>query len=213
MKNLFAFLVPIAIPLSTPIHWEILSFRNIPTNQVGFSQQGLLIKVDKSASPLIYKLPKTEKLIQVEVEGKVVSGELKLKNNKDQGLKFDDDFVFRLGLVAEGNKKLSWLERQAVPKWIQRLHEIAPKDKGIDAIYFYEVAQDSSLVGRKRHHPLSDLMKEEIVVSLQTDGMFRFTKILDAALPVTGLWISTDGDDSKSTYQVLITKINLYKQP
>ncbi|MBY0386147.1 hypothetical protein K2X05_13390 [bacterium] len=178
-----------------------------------FSEKGLLIKIDKSASPLIYKLPQTEKIIQVEVEGKIVSGELKLKNNSQQGIKSDDDFIFRLGLVAEGSKKLNWLQRKASPAWIQRLHEIAPKDKGIDAIYFLEVAQDKSLISRKRSHPLSDLMKEEIVTSLELDGSFRFTKTLDAALPVAGLWISSDGDDSKSKYQVLITKINLYKQP
>lgn len=211
MKALFAALL--SIPLSTSTNWEVLTFRNIPSNKVEFTKLGLNISVDKSASPLIYKLPKSEPIFQIEVEGRIVSGSLKLANPKEQGIKANDDFVLRLGLVAEGTKKLNWVQRTAAPAWIKRLHEVAPKGKGIDAIYFYEVSQDPSLIGNKRTHPLSDLMKEEVVATVGSDGKFQFTKTLDAPLPVLGLWISSDGDDSKSTYQVLITSINLYRRP
>ncbi len=210
MKALFAVLI--SIPLFSANNWEVLTFRNIKPNQVEFTKQGLQLSIDGSASPLIYKLPQTESAFKIAVEGRLVSGKLNLPNPKIQGLKKSDDFIMRLGLVVEGRKKLSWVQKVAAPGWIKRLHSIAPGGKGIDAIYFYEVAQDASLVGTRRTHPLSELMKEEVVAHLKDDGTFQFTKTLDTPLPVLGLWISCDGDDTGSKYQVLISNIELRRR-
>jgi hypothetical protein len=211
LKAIFANIL--AIPLSTSLNWEVLSYRSIPANQIEFTKPGLQINVDKSASPLIYKFSQTEPIFQIEVEGRVSSGTLNLIDPKQQGLKKNDDFVLRLGLVTEGSKKLNWAQKLAAPAWIKRLHDVAPKGKGIHSIHFLEVSQTAELVGTKRTHYLSDLMTEEIVTSLNSDGSFRFTKTMSSPLPVLGLWLSTDGDDSGSKFQVVISRIDLFKRP
>lgn len=211
MKAIFAVLI--SIPLITPTNWEVLTYRNIKPNGVEFTKQGLKLSIDESASPVIYKLPQTEKIYEVFVEGRILSGQLRLQNPKDQGLSQSDDFILRMGLVVEGSKKLSWVQRVAAPAWIKRLHSVAPSGKGIDGIYFYEIAQEASLIGTRRTHPLSDLMKEEIVTSVKADGSFSFTKTLDTPLSVLGIWISSDGDDTKSKYDVLISNIELRRRP
>lgn len=70
---------------------------------------------------------------------------------------------------------------------------------------------DQSQIGRRRQHPLSDLISEEVVVTLRSDGRLDFAHSLDRPLETLAIWLSSDGDDTGSTFTVLIEEIELRK--
>jgi len=53
---------PILIPLTDPTNWQLLEYRMIPPHQVRFSSEGLEIRVQASAMPLIYPLGEPVKI-------------------------------------------------------------------------------------------------------------------------------------------------------
>lgn len=191
------------IPFQNLEGWASLSFRKIPSNQVQDVQGQLQIQVDSSASPLIFRINEPKRVLgfQWELE---VEGEMKKADASD----FEEDSYFRLGLVAVGKKTLGKLERFVAADWVIRLFELAPASIGLDRIYFYNLGQNAKLLGKSRTHPKSDLMHETIVAirqgptsSLQYD--------LSTPLNVSALWISIDGDDTKSKYQTRVKKLAL----
>lgn len=209
MKAILATII--AIPLSTSTGWEDLKFSNIPANKVSYSKSGIEVKVDKSASPLIYPLEQTTLVKRIEAAGKVSNGGVKIKNAKKQGLKGHDDFAFRVGLVLEGDKTLNWLQRKFAPSWVKRLHQLAPEGKGVDHILFFEVANDQSLIGTQRDHYMSEYLKEHIVAAVGPDGEFSINYTFPKPVKVLALWISIDGDDTSSTYTTLIKSLVLHE--
>lgn len=194
----------IAIPFGDPKAWTELEFRKIPPNQVTFSGEGIAIKVKESASPLVYKLPKIVLISQVEVELEI-NGEL-----KPQSAGFAEDSAFRLGLVAAGKQTLSRIQKLFAPAWVEKLFSLAPAGVGLDKIYFLNVGEEDQQIGQLRIHPKSELMSEEIV-TLRKKGQrqIRFTKAFDPALSTAALWISVDGDDTKSEFTTTVRKISL----
>lgn len=124
-----------------------------------------------------------------------------------QGEEKLDDYVFRIVLVEPGERTLGFLRRQVAPRWVRRLFDLAPEDSGIAGIYFFNVGLATPRIGRRREHPMSDLVHEEIVTVPQPDGRFDFGHRLARPMPTLAVWISSDGDDSNSHFTVLIEKI------
>lgn len=204
-KILFA--AALAIPLQPDQGWQTLKFGSLPANSIEFKESRLFVDVDKSASPLIYPLKKSMRVKQVQAKGQF-KGSLNLKKTEVQGDKGADDYVFRLGFVVKGKKTLNFAQRMMAPKWIKTLFRLASEGVGVDHIYFLNIASHRGHLGRRREHPMSDLIKEE-VVSLRQGESFEFTKSFDQPLEVLALWISIDGDDTGSRYQTIIDKIEL----
>jgi hypothetical protein len=69
--------------------------------------------------------------------------------------------------------------------------------------------QDRSNLGRQRQHPLSELIFENNVWLLDKPGDFSLTYSLDRPRQVIAIWISIDGDDSRSNYTTLIKSLQL----
>ena len=93
--------------------------------------------------------------------------------------------------------------------WIKRLHELAPEGSGIDGIYFLNAVQASTRLGQQRQHPLSDLMFENNVWLLDRPDDFAIAHTLDRPRKVIAIWLSIDGDDSRSNYSTLIKSLHL----
>lgn len=207
VKNLLlsaAFIVPVKSADS----WQNLKFSKIPSNTVSFSEEGIKIEVKKSASPLIYPL-NSPKLIQgLKVRGKV-SHLIPFKDAKKQGQKGQDDSVLRVGLVIPGDKKLNWATRMMAADWVKTLYSLAPKDSGIDHIYFLNLVQSDEIKGEERTHPLSDLIKEKNEWVIPEAGEFELSAEFMKPKSVAALWISIDGDDTGFQYQVEISNIEL----
>ena len=207
MVKKILFTAAMAIPFQNLEGWTSLSFRKIPSNQVQELQGQLRIQVDSSASPLIFKLkePKIVQGFQWDLE---IDGEMKESGASD----FEEDSYFRLGLVAVGKRTLGKLERLVAAEWVIRLFELAPPNIGLDRIYFFNLGQNAKLLGKSRTHPKSDLM-HETVVAIRQGPLSSIRHDLSGPLKISALWISVDGDDTKSKYQTRIKKLALTISP
>lgn len=202
---------PQGIPLDSKDGWQVLQYSSLPAHTVNFGVDGLSIEVDKSASPIIYPLtPRTVTKVAVDL---VVEGELRLKPAR-QGEEGNDDFLMRLGIVYEGDQTLGFFQRAVAPTWITTLFDLAPEGTGVDRIQFFTVFSDPELGNTERVHPLAELMREKNVLFAPAKNnpprelTLEFTP--EADRKVLALWISTDGDDTASTFKVLIRRLSLH---
>ena len=62
---------------------------------------------------------------------------------------------------------------------------------------------------KKRKHPLSDLLFEERVQYIEGEGEFTLEKELDQPMESLGIWLSTDGDDTGSEFELVITEMSI----
>lgn len=202
-----------AVPVSEKSFFHQEEFSGIPSNKVNFSINGIEIKVDSSASPLVFPILPPKK-----ITGFTVTGEFKglprIQNTERQGQKGADDFPLRIGFVAAGANRPNLLQRAFAPSWLRNLYSIISKESGISVVRFYNVTQNQKALGQTRQHPSSELITEEYF-ALQTNvGKFDFTKTFDLPIEVLAVWISVDGDDTKSKYEVLISSLSLkYEGP
>ncbi len=206
MKN-FIFAV-IAIPLTNLDAWKMEAYSSIPANKVVVIGQNLHIQVQKSASPLIYSLKD-----KVKITGFRIKGEFKsLPRFKDvnlQGQKGFDDFPLRIGMLIPGTKTLSGVKKVFAPDWIKNLYRQLPKGQGLDHISFFNLTQNPNLVGQFRTHPSTDLITETFIQGINKPGLFEITYKLKEPVVTAGLWLSSDGDDTKSDFEVIISILEL----
>ena len=188
------------VPTGSLDGWKSLGFNKIPQNNVSIiDAKWLQVEVEKSASPLIYKLPEIKKvLVQFNTVGDIS------KLNSDQ---FPEDFLLRIGLVVKGDRKLGWFQKKIAAQWVIELFKLAPENIGLDKIYFYNFAASKELLGQKRQHPKSDLMLEEVVGHFS--GKKSYEYVLPKPLEVVAVWISIDGDDTKSQFKTTIESLIL----
>ena len=199
------------VPVADLAAWNILSFRNIAANTVTVNNGLLDIAVNKSASPLVHKLAAPLTVTAVTVDANW-SGALKLPENTVQGEDGADDFILKLGIVEAGDRKLNWLQRRIAADWLQQLFKLAPAGTGVRRINFLSTTQQQSLVGTARVHPLNDLLYETRVTYLPSPGDFTMTYRFPEPVDVLGLWISADGDDTASNFDLQIRRITLHSE-
>lgn len=198
----------LAVPLESPIGWEVLSYARIPAHEVAFEATGLRIDVRRSAGPLVYPLTKPLTVSRVRSEGSV-STPLSLSEPSQQGRPGADDYVVRIGLVEAGARRLGRLQRLAAAAWVKRLFALAPPGTGISQVRFLNVAEAPEHIGNTRRHPLSDLLHEHVVTSVDSAGRFSIDHRFLEPIPVLALWLGSDGDDTGSTYTVTFERLQL----
>jgi hypothetical protein len=198
------------VPTSTLDGWTQLQFNKIPANTVSVKDGKIHAAIKSSASPLIYRLPTIQTVTglswKVKVSGNMKSAE---KAKKDA---FEEDSYLRVGLVAAGAKKLGRLQRLVAPKWVKQLFDLSPPNVGLDKIYFFNLSQNPSLLNQSRNHPKSELMTEKVIAIKQTDVSEVNSEVnvdFPTPLPVAALWLSMDGDDTKSEFEVTLDEIVL----
>ncbi len=201
------------IPLTSSSGWLEVKYDNLPANKIHFDSQAashktLTMDIDRSASPLIFPFSQERSIQQIVVTAKV-HGHLKISDKKIQGSKGADDFVFRLGFVRPGKKTLSLWQKPFASKWVTQLFNLAPKGSGIDSILFLSVPSTSQLTGKKRTHPASDLIQEIFLKPVSKNGSINIHYTFPKPIPTLALWLSSDGDDTKSKYQIQISKITI----
>lgn len=198
------------IPTTNLTDWKIEQFSRVPKNEITASAKGLLIRINGSAGPLIYPL-KTKAMIS----GFKVTGEFlglpKFTKPSLQGEKGFDDYPLRLGFVVPGDKKLSGFKKAFAAQWVKRLYEQV-NGTGLDSVRFYNVTQNSKQVGQTRIHPASDLFQEEFFAEVERSGPFSYEFQFKQPIETVAVWISIDGDDTKSAFDVLITILELQSQ-
>lgn len=183
--------------------WTVLSFNKISPNSVEFKNNQIQVNVNRSAGPLVFKLPSVIRVTRIHVEGEL-SGEKRLEQGE-----FDEDSVLRVGLVATGEQKLSSFKKLFAASWVKRLFELAPPGIGLDKIYFYEATNRKELLGRSRQHPKSNLINEQITTWVDHPGPFVVEETLPSPISTAAIWLSIDGDDTASAFVTTIKKIVL----
>lgn len=208
MNRLSAYLMfaVLVIPTEKIESWRIEKFSGIPRNEVSTSPKGLLIQVKQSASPLIFPLKMPEKIVGFKISG-VFHGLPNFSDVSKQGEKGSDDYALRIGLIVPGEKQLTGVKRLFTTQWVKHLYAQVPSGMGLDHIHFFNITQNPSQVGKSRVHPASDLMREEFIASVEKAGPFTYEYILKQPLNTVAVWISIDGDDTKSNYDVVISKL------
>ena len=201
--------VAIDIPVNDLAPWTTLTFNNIPPNEVSVDNGALHIAVRSSASPLIYGLEKPTRLAGVTVLASW-SGALHIPDGATQGDKNTDDFVLKFGIVEAGEQTLNWFQRRIAANWIKQLFRLAPRGSGVRRINFLSTTQQQTLLGISRNHPLSDLLLETRITLLQAPGAFEMTYRFDKPVETLALWISSDGDDTGSSFDLEILRITLH---
>lgn len=181
--------------------WTELKFNNIMPNKVEYRTGSILVSVDSSASPLVYKLDNVTDISGFEVTVEV-SGELPKQNS------FEEDSFFRMGLVAIGDSQLGTMGKLFAPNWVLQLFELAPKGAGLDKIYFYSLMASEEMLNVERVHPSSKYMYEKLI-ALKKDGLNEIKYTLPKNLKTAALWISIDGDNTKSKFTTEIKNIKL----
>jgi hypothetical protein len=106
------------------------------------------------------------------------------------------------------------------PDWVKRMFALAPKGHGLDKIYFYSITSRNELLGKSRQHPKSKFMHEEYVflapipAGESTDTAatkpvsMSISKKFATPIAAAGIWLSIDGDDSKSKFEIKIKSLN-----
>ena len=205
--KIIPFCAAFVLPLNKESGWSELKFNKIPANQVEFSGDTIAVRVGKSAGPLLFKLDQTKNVEAIRIEF-AVEGEMADSPVKN----FPEDSYLRFGLVATGERTINKLQMLLAPDWVKKLYELSPKGVGLDKIYFYGVSENVEAVGLERLNPKSDLIYEQIVTSLkQSNGVLEYK--LPKSLPTAAIWVSIDGDDSKSNFKTVIKKISLETKP
>lgn len=197
----------IALPMQHEGNWQLLEYNRLDANQVAFSDQGMKVMVEQSASPIIYPLDHPKTVTRVAVTGNL-SNLLNLPADS-QGQKGSDDFSLKVGLVVAGDKTLNPVQKLFSAKWVQKLYDLAPEGTGVDRIYFLNAVQNEGFLGQQRQHPLSDLIYENNVWLLDKAGDFTLTYNLENPEKVIAVWLSIDGDDTRSSYTTTIKTLLL----
>lgn len=184
--------------------WRALAYNKIPPHIVTFQDQKIQILVRKSAGPLVYKFKSPRNINGFRIKA-TWKGEKSVEVRD-----FDEDSILRLGLVVTGSKTLSRVQRLFAAQWVRELYKLAPPDVGLDRIEFINVTNQKSMLGRSRSHPKSDLLLERFVKVVETPGDFQVETKLETPLSVAGIWLSVDGDDTKSDFELTISSIQIF---
>jgi len=195
----------VVVPLDRAEGWIEWGYRGRPNHAITRSPSGLAVNVRGSAGGLAYRLPAPAVVRRIRATGRI-DGSLAVDPAR-QGLEGHDDFALRVGLVVRGDKRLGFLERRLVPAWVRHLHDLAPRGTGISHVHFFNVGAPGSAVGRERTHPLNELLRETIATVLQADGGFDLEVTPPAAAETLAIWLSMDGDDTRSTFTVRLTSL------
>lgn len=203
-------LASLLVPLESSTRWYHLEYMGKPSNTVVFDAGALKVHVKKSASPLFYRLDGPLPVKAVSVSGHV-SALPALPEDREEGWGAIDDFALRLGIISEGDRRFSWLERIFLPRWLNKLADLAG-DSGLGSIRFLTLAQRAP-EGALRRHPKFEFLEEEVARRMTVPGDFSFSRPLPEVRMVRALWIQADGDDSRSSFTTRLDRIELSTEP
>lgn len=197
----------LALPLASPLDWIEWGYRGLARHEVTRSAAGLRVSVNHSAGAIAYRLQAPVTVTGLSATGRL-EGRLAVTGPL-QGQPGHDDYALRVGLVTKGDRRLGFFQRRLAPAWVRTLHDMAPAGSGISDVQFFNLGVEGATLNRQRRHPLHELLRETVVAVPCSDGTFSFTVALNTPVEVLGIWIGTDGDDTRSTFTLLLTSLTL----
>lgn len=196
------------VPVDDLAPWTLLSYNNIRPNEVSIADDTMLVSVRGSASPLIYQFDEPVHISGVTITASW-NGELRIPEYATEGDENADDFVLKFGIVEAGDRQLNWFQRLFAADWIKELYKLAPKDSGVNRINFLSTTQRQERLGESRTHPLHDFLHETRILYLDAPGPFVMTHDFSAPVEALALWVSVDGDNTGSDFDLRLERITL----
>jgi len=197
----------ISVPLDRTNGWLFLKYGKVPPNTFRATSAGFEIGVTNSAAPALFPLAGGFRITELRACGKI-SGTLKIPAGR-QGEKAFDDYAIRVGIVEPGTRTMNWREKLISPDWVKQLFALVPHGTGITKVRFFNIATDTTHLGRTRAHPKSNLMEETITGVPDANGSFTITNHFAKPIGALAVWVSSDGDQSKSSFAVTLEKVEL----
>ena len=195
------------LPVTNEKAWESLSFPEVPANKVVFTTDELQIEVRRSASVLLHFFETTQSVKKLRITGKV---EGSLKGVSVEKAESPADSLLRVGLIEPGQRKMNPLQRIAAPQWLEDLEtRVLEHARGIASIRCYHLLPDRRSIGPMRDHPMTSLLREKNHAAPDAEGNFELLIERDAPIPMIGLWLLADGDDTDSEFVVTIQSIEV----
>jgi len=188
--------------------WTKLKYPNIKQNGVEFKKQSITINVDKSSSPLIYPFEKPTQFSEIRIDADI-TGNLKLDTNQLQGVKGNNDFTLRIGLVYQGDKKMGFMQRKLAPDWVKKLYSLIPKNTGVSHVRFFNVFQDKRLENNSPYKKKPKFFFHSYDIQQVKNGKITARIKVPSNQNILGLWINSDGEDTNSKFKVKINKLIL----
>lgn len=186
----------IIIPINNEENFLDLKYKKLKPNKVKISQE-IEISVDKTASPLFYKVSKPQKYKNVIVEGEVeIKKELESEEN---------DSYFQLGVVYAGDYRPGFFMRKILPEWILKVIDINEKT-GLSEIQFLHTTNNKTNLNKSDN--VRDIKLNFKTVTSLKKGKFSFNVPLKNK-KVIGLWLRADGDDHDGVFITRIKKLEL----
>lgn len=179
--------------------WIEINMDKTPPNKVDYKAKAINVVVNASASLLVYKFDQPTDLSSFEVTMNING---KLNPSKDA---FEEDSYMRFGFVVLGDHQMGTMGKMFAPKWVLQLFELAPEGKGLEKIYFYNMAENKAIVGQERVSPLSKHMLEKVISG--RDSVLKYS--LPKPVKTVAIWLNIDGDDTKSKFTTEITDIKV----
>jgi len=201
-----AFFGILTLPLNQKLGWEHLEFSNAKRNDVEFTGSGLHISVKESSSPLFFRLKELIAVTGVRIKGELL-GIPNISSQDKEGQGSSDDFPLRVGLVSSGEQELNWFQKLFAPRWIKEVSERS-QPYSLGRVLFLTVGQTLP-VGFKRKHPKSELLEEEVVLQVSHPGAFEVSWKSPSPINTYALWLQSDGDDTRSSFEVLLKELSL----
>jgi hypothetical protein len=196
----------LGVPLTALTGWQPIMFAGHSPNRFAFDTTGLHIAVASSASALFYPLSPAPRVRRLRVAGDL-GGLPQLAPDAVEGRDRGDDYALRIGLVFGGTHRLTWLERWIAPGWVKDLTRLLG-DAAIGETRFWVVSQRTA---PGTVQTLSERYHWKSIVASRVAGPGPFTIDVPPgeAEPCLGVWVQSDGDDSRSAFAVTVHRLEL----
>lgn len=183
--------------------FEHIQFRTKTPTAYSYHENGLLIKVDKSASFLMQAFTAVKQVKQVSFEWKS-EGLPAIKNAVHESQRQGDDAVFKLGLLIETPDAISDV---LLLSWMRRVDSLLkfPSEE-----MFFLVAGASHAAGQRWVGPYN---KRVIMIAMNNAagerGWFQASYQFSEPVKVVAIWLMADGDDTSSSFTAHIKNIKI----
>ena len=184
--------------------WSIINFDDITPTKYELQDKKLMITVAESNSFILLPFKEVKRIRRVSIEWDLV-GSIEKNTRKREEEKSGDDFPLRVGLLVKGKKATIPF---FAPSWVKLIRE--RMNFGVERIEYFVLGSNHKNQ-ETWENPFSDDFKMTAVESILLKGGGKQADILiPQGLDVVGIWVMSDGDNTKSSFKVSVDRMVFY---
>ena len=183
----------VIVPVANIDKFLDLKYSDIEPNKVEIAKE-ISFKVDSSASPFFVKINPLKKIQKI-----IVRGNIQIEKPISD---FEKDSYFQVGIIYAGDYKPGGFLRTFLPEWLNIVLSLSPKS-GVGDIDFYDVSPKGKKINKKDSIKSLEMRLKTVATINGADGSFQI-EINPKDTEVLGLWLRSDGDDSKAKFKTTI---------